>query len=470
MKYLVVCTVLICHVGFCQGAAFSDRILGKKKTEKKKFEYNNHDIISKRQFIPAIPNYEPPAQFQYAPQQNMWENVNTWHPEVNNWPPEMNNFSPEAEKNDLQKTKVPSSELNIPESEENAEAAYKGLSYYIGSTINNKVDFPPGFPVALEVDKEKSNYEEEEMKLSSQSTKSQKALGRNEIIANFTTIVDYSNSHENTGTPQSTTTPTTTTSTSTTVTTKTTNKSTKEDLPYESGNIKGTVCYLPRVVVTTRLVGYTVINEVKIYTSPRDENSVHSFVSSHEVSDAASKVTHEFVLPPEFIVEKPLSKSDMKFYNNVPVMLTSSRIEGNHVGNPICISEPCVRRTEENFGPTFNPFLPTTKTQVKLDKTTTGTTTEIPKTTTTTITTSTTPKNLSLITKIPLAIKKSLDVKVIKPVEPKKRFSIEQLNYEARHRNALFDVPGGDSSAFSGYQILGPPDVQQVWIKTAAKK
>ena len=363
----------------------------------------------------------------------MWQSVNVW-PQEN------------AGQYDLQKAIIPSSELNIPETDQNAAAAYKGLSYYIGSTVNRKADFPPGFPVALEVDKEKSNFEEEEMKLSAQSIKSQKGLGRAEIVANLTTIVDFGNSHEDSTTPQTTTQPSTTTSTTkttttttATTTTATTKSSNEEHSTDESIGVKGTVCYLPRIVVTTRLVGYTVLNEVKIYTNPRDENSVHSFVSSHEVSDAASKVTHEFALPPEFIVEKPISKADMKYYNKVPVMLTSARIEGNHGGYPLCNGEPC-RRSEESFGPTFNPFLPTSKIRAKLTSTTTSTTT-IPKTTSTTPTKSSTSKVLKAVEKSSFT-----ETKLFNTADSKKRVGIEQLNYVARHRNALFDVPGGDSA------------------------
>jgi len=307
--------------------------------------------------------------------------------------------------------------------------------------------------------------------------------------------------------------PTTATTTSTTTTTKAPCPlcETEEKVEKKEETPDGMICYLPRIVVNTRLMGTTVINEIKIYTSPRDENSVHRFITSHEVSDAASKISHEFILPPQFITQKSLSAADLKFMNNTPIMMTSAFTETNHHQPPVIPIQLLTQYPmslqyppnthKDGVGPTFNPYLPTSKQTTTNPKpvttesttpgtsTTTTTTSTIPTTITSTSTTtstiptttpttsstttpttststSTTTSTTTLLptttTAAPLIMTTPSDVKA------KKRHILETLNYKARHRNALLDLPAGDSSAYSGYQMFGPPDIQ--WVKKKHKR
>ena len=275
--------------------------------------------------------------------------------------------------------------------------------------------------------------------------------------------------------PKKTTATTTTTSTPSTTTTSTSTTATpKKECPFCKNKDKGrenkdstkdkndrtkdnrdkelpdgTMCYLPRIVVNTRLMGTTVINEIKIYTSPRDENSVHRFVTSHEVSDAASKISHEFILPPQFITQKELSAADLKYMNNTPVMITSAYAETSHQHMQIpvnMLTQYPMNADPEEVTPTFNPYLPTTTKQATTTtKQTTTTVSTVTSTTPTTKPTTTTTITTATTSATPETTTATTSTTSTQNPNIKKRHLIETLNYKARHRNALLDVPGGDS-------------------------
>ena len=156
--------------------------------------------------------------------------------------------------------------------------------------------------------------------------------------------------------------------------------------------------------------------------------------------------------------------------NNTPVMITSAYAETNHQHMQIPVNMltqyPMNAQPEEEIVPTFNPYLPTTKesetttrektttptTSVTTTPTTKPTTTSSPTTTRTT-STSTSTTTSTTTTTTPTTTTSTSTTTTADPVI-KKRHLIETLNYKARHRNALLDVPGGDSFGEILYSIL----------------
>ena len=214
---------------------------------------------------------------------------------------------------------------------------------------------------------------------------------------------------------------------------------------------KSFVCYLPKIVVITRMIGTTVVNEVKVYGDSHNENSVHKFISTHDVSANASELVNEFTLPPQFILGV---SPELERDNDISIAKTAAYTNTGQLYLPgVLLRPPPVRKPPPNYnygpyfttrqptprdpaGPTYNPFLPTKS------STTTPTTTPITtpasttQTTTTRRKTTTIPLNGDIISDI---ITKKSKVKNSVP-----KGMLEWLNYAARHRNVMADIPGGD--------------------------
>ena len=408
---------------------------------------------------------------------------------------------------------------DLPESREAIEAAYKGLTYYTGDQVDPKYrskfrPYPAGYPVSLDIDKENEPPTRPPTTTTTQKP-SDKVVNRDQLVVSYAKLqygdqsaaskisafpnrlfekpsdvnkigiekppdiplnklgLAFNFPKKATATTSTTSAPrTTTTATSTTATPKKEcplgkdkdkdreNKDINRDRTKDNRDKElpdGTMCYLPRIVVNTRLMGTTVINEIKIYTSPRDENSVHRFVTSHEVSDAASKISHEFILPPQFITQKELSAADLKYMNNTPVMITSAYAETSHQHLQIpvnMLTQYPMNADPQEVTPTFNTYLPTTTKQTTTtNKQTTTTVSTVTSTTPTTKPTTTTKITTPTTSTTPETTTTTTSTTSTQNPNVKKRHLIETLNYKARHRNALLDVPGGDSFGRAKFYI-----------------
>lgn len=220
-------------------------------------------------------------------------------------------------------------------------------------------------------------------------------------------------------------------------------------------------CFLPKIVVKTRLAGPLVINEVKVYGDSKNEQSVHKFISTHLVSANETELVNEFVMPPQFFigVSPDILKSNDADIANVAIYLKNGQLDLSHkiyqTPSPaVHLSEksytmptPSIKTTKlsattissttvttsstpgKNILPTYNPFLPTEPNADKSNKN---------------------PKwNGDIISDI-IQKKSQLNSK------DHKNFSKDLLiwlNTAARHRNRVADIAAGDANAYTGYEM-----------------